>query len=208
MQTQLSSLLFFVAVIVTSCNSDCSKKVDCPAFNDAVLSEWFPYKDNTSLIFLSVNSTDTFQLKNTEKSGPYEIAVGGLGNNNRDCHASNKFQSVTQNTVNFSAELSSILYSYSTTPARFVYLKIFNNDIQAQDLKDNGFTTIIINGQPCAIEYFPSLQVGGRTYSNVQKATRDTVTIRTPGIFQVYIAKGNGLVGYSQYPSLDTKIKQ
>jgi hypothetical protein len=205
---RLCILFFVTAVIFTSCNSDCSKKVECPGFNDGALSQWFPYQDNTTLIFSSSNSIDSFFLKLIETTAPYETQRGGFGNNTGDCHASKKFQSVARNLVNLSLELSSNLASYSTTPARSVYLHILSNEIQALDLKENGFTTISINGQPCLTEFFPSLQIGNKIYSNVQKATRDTIAIRTAGIYQLYIGKGNGVLAYGQYPSLELMIKQ
>jgi hypothetical protein len=205
---RLCILFSVAAVIFTSCNSDCSKKVECPGFNDSTLSQWFPYQDNNTLIFSSVNSSDSFYLKNIETTAPYETQRGGFGNGTGDCYASKKFQSTGQGMVNMSIELSSRLASYSTTPERSVYFHILNNDIQALDLKENGFTTISINGHPCSIEFSPSVKIGNKTYSNVQKATRDTITTKAAGIYQLYIGKGNGVLAYQKYPSLEFMIKK
>jgi hypothetical protein len=54
---------------------------------------------------------------------------------------------------------------------------------------------------------FPSMQIGNKTYSNVQKATSDTITTKAPGIYQLYIGKGNGVLAYQKYPSLEFMIK-
>ena len=54
----------------------------------------------------------------------------------------------------------------------------------------------------------PMLTLNNRTFTNVMEATGDTLNTKEPGVYKIYFVQGEGLVGYSIYPTLQTWIKQ
>lgn len=80
MSTKIFLLFLNLAAVcfLTACGN-CSKKVDCPGYNDTVLNNLFPYADNQQLIFRSnTNETVLFTLKNTKTTQPYQATTGSL----------------------------------------------------------------------------------------------------------------------------------
>ena len=59
-----------------------------------------------------------------------------------------------------------------------------------------------------SVQLLPAFTIGNRTYSNVVEATGDTTNIKLTGLYKLYYAKDEGLVSYSEYPSLQTRVKQ
>lgn len=208
------ALLLFIfpgAIIFSACNAECSKKVNCPGFEDKILTYWFPYGKDSILIFSSNSSTEVFHLKNTETTTPYEITVGGYGGGSGDCFATKQFGSAETDTTGFhqfSVSLEAHLATFTTTPHRSVRLKLNNNTVYGTDLKETGFGAIDINGHKADIIYHPSLEIETKKYNDVQTAVLDTSSYKTTGIFQLYFSEGAGLVAYREYPSLLLKVKQ
>jgi hypothetical protein len=97
-----------LALSLLSCG-DCSKKIDCPGYKDDTLDSWFPYGPVQRLIFESNNNRmDTFTLRNTETTAPYQV-TGGLFSPVH-CDARKRFQSLELDTFKrnkMTVELSS-----------------------------------------------------------------------------------------------------
>ncbi|RYZ48519.1 MAG: hypothetical protein EOO14_21975 [Chitinophagaceae bacterium] len=54
----------------------------------------------------------------------------------------------------------------------------------------------------------PAVIVGTRTFTNLLEATGDTSQTKNAGVYKVYFARGKGIVAFSEYPSLQTWVKQ
>ena len=196
-------VLFFVATSFISCGV-CSKKVDCPAYKDDLLDAWFPYTDNQTLIFRStLNEVDTAVLKNTQtteayqETGSFERAV--------ICTASKTFESVERDTAGsfkFYLELS-------TGDGRHeAQLYVQRTDIIVANFSETALPQVTLNNRPAASQSLQNFTLVNRNFANVVESKVDTSGGKISGIYKLYSVKGEGIVGYSVYPSLKTWVKQ
>lgn len=196
-------LTLLLAVFLLSCGA-CSKKLDCPGYKDDTLDSWFPYKNNQQLIFLSsINISDTSTLRNTETTAPYQATGGAFSP--VYCDARKVFRSVEQDSLKQSKIVVELEASGSS---RVVNFTIGRNAFYIYDLKSNGLGQINTNGRYLVPEQKAAVTINNRTFYNVIEATGDTATSKLPGIYKLYYRQGEGLVGYSLYPSLITWVKQ
>src|SRR5437764_15153343 len=76
----------------------CSKKVDCPGFDEKAFANWMPYQDNSILIFQdSLFEKDTFTLRNKLTSTPYTSNT--YSENRNPCHSQKLLCSDEQDTL-------------------------------------------------------------------------------------------------------------
>jgi hypothetical protein len=199
----LCCFLFPLVFFLLSCG-DCSKKIDCPGYKDDTLDAWFPYGSMPQLIFESNTAQkDTFTLRNTETTAPYQ-ANGGLFSPVR-CEAHKTFQSLELDTFKrnkMTVELNSV------DKNRMAYFTVGSYSLGIYGMQANGLGQVSAGSRYLLPKILPAVTLGNRTYTNVIEATGDTVTTKVSGIYKVYYAQGEGLVSYSEYPSLTTWTKQ
>ena len=208
MKTNLLLFPFFcMAVAINSSCGICSKKIDCPGFQDTLLTAWFPYKDNDQVVFRNnLNEQENFTLKNTQTTDPYQKTSGF--NVSSACSAEKVFESEEKDSFNipkFSVQLQ--VYS-NTTLSASASLYIDRTSVYFMDLKDTAFLQVTIMGRATVKENFATLNLINRSFTNVIAATRDTSIEKSTGIYKIYYAKSKGIIGYSEYPSLKTWVKQ
>ena len=196
--------LFTTCFTLLSCG-DCSRKIDCPGYKDAVLDAWFPYRDNQRLIFLnSANKADTFTLKNTETTEPYQASSGIYGPA-PFCEARKTFSSVEldalkRNTMNI--EL------YSAKNDRRAHFFLGDDSFNVYDVAEDSLGQLAFGQRPASLQQLPSVTLGNRTLTGVVAAAIDTTNLASGRLYKLYFQKGEGLVAYSEYPSLITWVKQ
>lgn len=114
-------LIFTIPFFLLTACKDCSKKVPCPGYEDAMLDAWFPYTDKQVLVFKSnTNLFDTLQLFLAESTTAYDYTTG-LGSTNRGCFANKSFATTKKDSsyyATFRITLSSVQDAYSTTQKR------------------------------------------------------------------------------------------
>lgn len=199
----LFSLLVFVGTVYTSCG-ECGKKIACPGYNGAVLKDWFPYNDNQELVFMNdQNETDTFHLKNTATTAPYEF-ISSYGRPAR-CHAENVFMSTETDSSGYSRLRVSLNEEENFKTAR---LALSRQYINIYELEENKYARVEIGPKPAVSQHLQRASIGNRIFTNVYEAKTDTTGDKSSGIYRVFIRKGEGLVAYSEYPSLTTWVKQ
>lgn len=198
-------LLSSVLIFCYSCG-ECSKKIDCPGYQDDVLDRFFPYQDNQQLIFLSsTNEQQTLTLKNMETSEPYQ-AVGRPYGGTPICRATKRFAAAETDTSG--RTLFGITLEKEGNHFRSADFAIGRNWIRFQLFSDTGIARIDINGFSTPVKTQHNIIVGNRTFNKAIVAGRDTVGLKQPGIYQIYYTEAEGLVGYKEYPSLKTWVKQ
>ena len=205
----MKAISFFLVLVLilwlaqTSCNM-CSKKIDCPGFNDTALTAWFPYTDNQQLTFKNnLNEQQTFTLKNTFTTQPGQRTSGGFSPPPH-CSAEKRFESTEKDTSNYS---KFILQLEVYEEAKFASLSINRSTISFSNLQDTGFAQVFVRGNTI-LEKFANLSLDTRSFSNVIAATGDTSTGKYAGIYKIYFSKNTGIIAYSEYPSLKTWVKQ
>jgi hypothetical protein len=181
----------------------CSKKIDCPGFKDNVLVSLFPYSDNQQLVFRTGNEQNIFTLKNTETTEPYQT-TSGFSSPTVECYAKKVFASTETDSAGqsrFGVVLSVSDYG------REAQVMVNRTYLMFENIQDTGFQFVTIQQFPARLQYLSSLTLGTRNIANVISATRDTA-MKLSGIFKIYYTKTEGIVGYAEYPSLKTWVKQ
>lgn len=195
-------ILLFSFFIMTACTSSGARsgKVNCPAFDDKELSDWLPYHDQQELIFHSgFNAYDTFTLKNIETTPSHEVITGSFGETD-GCDAYKTFASLEVDSFN-----ASRLYIQLHTQTPFhsggrhqeANINLNGNTVDMAGLTPGGFSVVKINNKNTRLQYAAKVMVQNHPYTNVQIAIRDTAIDKSPGIYQVYISKGAGIVAYT-----------
>lgn len=195
-------LALLPAVFLLSCGA-CSKKLDCPGYKDDTLDSWFPYKNNQQLIFTSnSNTSDTATLRNTETTAPYQVTGGALSR--LYCDAKKVFRSAELDSL----KQNKIVVELISTGSRVVNFTIGRNAFYIYNLKSDGLGQISTNGRYFVPEQKAAVTINNHTFYNVVEAIGDTTASKVSGIYKLYYRQGEGLVGYSLYPSLITWAKQ
>lgn len=202
--------LFFLTGIVlaaffVSCGV-CSKKIDCPGYKDDTLDSWFPYTNNQQLVFRNdANEADTFVLKLTEITEPYQLTTGPLASP-KHCTGWKRLQGTGTNISK--DQLVTINLSTQEGKSRNIDFSIKNDGFSIYDLQSNGLGQISARGRSLLPQAQAIANVNGTPFYNVIEAIGDTATDKTRGIYKLYYKQGSGLVAYVEYPSLRTWIKQ
>lgn len=204
------TLLFFLVPILLvvffiSCGV-CSKKIDCPGYKDDTLDSWFPYQNNQQLIFRnSANEADTFILKTTEITAPYQLTTGPLAGP-KSCVGWKRLEGSRLSAPK--ENLVAINLSTQDGKLRTVDFSIGNIGFDIYDLQSNGLGQVSSAGRSLLPQAQIVVTVGGFPFYNVIEAIGNTVANKTQGIYKLYYKQGMGVLAYSEYPSLQTWIKQ
>lgn len=199
---KLTYLLICAGAVGAFAFTFCTGKISCPGFEEAAFASTFAYTDRQQLIFATSNGErDTFLLRNTNTTAPYEETNGLYGN--RGCYADKIFESVqldTSRRPRFNLRLSRSSYGDQVN----FYLKKTSVDFT---VSDTSILQATINGKYAFKTELGTTMIGNQTYPNVQLYKIDTTELR-PGLFQIYYSKPVGIIGYAEYPSLKQWVKQ
>ncbi len=199
-----SFMVFFDSCQVCSC-----KKVPCPAFNDPEFINWFPYAVYQKIIFSNNSLTDTITIDHLDRSVGYE-ANKGCFHSASGC-AMNYYLSSQEILSNYSSKFflgfSSQTPFESSVTTKGITLKFYNFICNGSDVNSQGLE---LNTGIYSSQYHPSLTIAGHLYNNVQVVTKDTTSVgnKTGGVYKIFLAKNQGMIGYEDYPALSTWIKQ
>lgn len=195
------SLLITIGFI--SCGL-CSKKVDCPGYKDELLDSWFPYSDGQQLRFRSnTNDEVTYTLENTETTVPYEASSGAYGAGPR-CEAQKVFASVEKDSLGSN---KAAIFLQSIEGQRQNSFSFGRNHFSISFVGENSAIVNTGSRNMTLVEQ-PSVTLGNRVFTNLLEATGDTNQTKNAGVYKVYFAKGEGIIAFSEYPSLQTWVKQ
>ncbi len=208
----IAGAFFTLCLFVFTGCKDCSKKVPCPGYEDAVLDAWFPYFNNQVLVFKNnSNVYDSIILQLTDSTIAYDFTTG-LGRSNSGCNASKAFASVKKDSSNYPAFgilLSSALPAFTTTPNRAASFNFKNRFFTGQDLQENGFASFMlpegVYRTPVSLNNF---LLNGKIYPIAQYVLSDTAQNNAPGAYKIIYAKNYGIIAYETNPGAISWVKQ
>ncbi|MBC7867246.1 MAG: hypothetical protein H7X88_06915 [Gloeobacteraceae cyanobacterium ES-bin-316] len=205
-------VIFAGSLFIYSCK-DCSKKVPCPAYEDAILDAWFPYSDQQQLVFKSnSNSFDTFNLNLTELTDAYEYTTGVYGGGNGGCNATKSFSATKKDSLNYPAfriSLNKGTDLYSTAPVRNTGFSFYKKFFSGQNLGEGGFSNFSVLTEYNIIpQTFTNYSLNGILYPIVQSASTDTSLDNSAGVYKIIYAKNYGIIAYESNPGAVLWIKQ
>lgn len=203
-------MLVALSAGILSCGI-CSRRIDCPGFRETALSTWLPYQNADRLVFTGGGSSQTFTLRDLYTTEPYTSRTSTSGGQN--CYATKSFISEEANPTttqpHFRAELEIMSLENDDDPQLLnASIQMNGQYINLRNLADTGFANVQVNFRPAVTQLLSAVSFNGRNYGPVQMAILDTTKIKEPGIFQVYMAPGHGLIAWREYPSLTLWAKQ
>lgn len=202
--TLLGAIIF--ALTFWSCNI-CTKKVSCPEFNDETLESWFPYDAGLKLRFLSNSQLQMFTFDDVTTSGPYMSEGRGCTSNRRGSSKEVDAGGVPM----FIFDLQRFDPAFNGGSSRAVNLRLLGLQFKGTDPDEEGFQQVFneSHGGMGMLKYHPSIQLGGKTFYNVQSIYFDTISnLPKAPVFKVYISRQNGLVAYETYRPVLLWVKE
>jgi hypothetical protein len=201
MKLILTICLSLTTILFNSCTVCSCKKVPCSAFSDTIFSRWFPYNTGDEVIFQSTSGSDTVSLYVT-KSEAYEASQGCFGASS-GCSAG--YCQIYSNELSSSYSKKLHVEIFDTSPKN-ISLTFYQFNCQGTDIADTGMVLIDTSSYS---KYYPSFNIGGKTFSNVQLIAKDTTASNTiAGPYKIFLVKNTGIVAYETYPDLALWIKQ
>lgn len=200
------SLLFCSSYLLQACSSNsggdtCScKQVSCPAYKNGNFDVWFPYTQSQQIVFADsakVAADDTMVITTVSATQSYE-AEQGCGSANSGC-SSDKY--IYSPSLTFSYNSSSD-WAGNVLDSNYL-LTVYGFTTTATGLSSAGLSGTIMLSQ-----FYPSLNIGGQSYANVQMIfSADTTNVKD-FVYQVYLQKGTGLLAFRYYPSHTLFVKK
>lgn len=189
-----------LVIAIASCGI-CSKKVSCPAFEDEVLEDWFPLEKAKSLSFRSAaNQLQTFTFDITT-SEPYRVIEEYAGGCSAYKQAISK-QNDLPGRPAISFQLTTSRRRDESDNERTVSILLFGLSCFGTDLGSEGLRKVVRDnkGEMGMLQYYPSVQLAGKTFTNVQSIYFDTTgTAPKSAVYKLYISRQNGLIAYETY---------
>jgi hypothetical protein len=191
---------------LNACTEECDKRVPCPGYEENELDAWLPIDTKTKLTFsTNTNLQQTFTFYNVYTSKPAEVRE-----RTGACMAHKRGSSVERDNIYGSLlelDLQSTTPFYETKASLSATIRLMGTTLYAQDLQEKGFLeySTYNNNRTVLRYYYNSIQLNGKSFSNVQSAMIDTLGLdgqNTTMLYRIYIAKGQGLIAYETYPGL------
>ena len=191
------ALIFGVAQVAFSFCSD----TICPAFNDKNFDQWFPYKKGQQFIFSNGIQKDTITIAEVTRSEESRRS-GGFGSPACSPYV--------------------IVNSVETGPVNYYKLALWGNDnyyrINVYDFSidylNSSDSGLIAAASPAGynahlrFEYPRNSSFNGVLYQKLEIISRDTTSIKSAGIYKIWLAPNKGVIAYEEYPGLVQWIKQ
>ena len=212
MKIYLCAACFIAVYFFSGCTMCSTKKVPCNGFNEPAFAQWFPYTENTRLLFKNLASSDTFSylISNVYKTVPYEATRGGYNNRTEGCISSIEISSDNNGTA---AGYLDIFYSakeyFDNGPVeKGMSISFKKGDWNCGEITATGFATISNIQAPVISINNNVLFENGITYPTVITLTNDTLFNKTEKAYKLFIAKNIGIIGCEIYPSKQKYVIQ
>ncbi len=206
-----STIAILFLMLLSSCKSECSKKVPCPAYKDAVLDAWFPYKNKQQLVFKNgVGVNDTLNLVLDDSTAAYDYQTG-FSTLNRGCSAGKTFSSAQKDSFYYSLFTIRLLDeqdAYSTTQKRSAAITFGRTTFFGQDLGDNGFAGFSIGLWNISPKTITNYALNGKIYPLAQSVYSDSAFTKKSGVYKITYAKNYGIILYEKNPDSEVWVRQ
>jgi len=191
------ALIFgFIQVAFSFCS-----EIICPAFNDENFDQWFPYKTGQVHIFSNGIQKDTITIADVTRSEETRRR-GGYGSQSCGAYVSvNSSETGTTNYYKFSIGGNNEYYRIGLHDFSIAYL----------NSSDSGLITSPsppgYNAQ-FKFEYPRNSYFNSMFYEKLEIISRDTMSIKSAGVYKIWLAANKGIIAYEEYPGLTRWIKQ
>ena len=180
------------------------KTYHCPAFADSAVTHWFPYYTGQQVTFVTAGGTQAvLHIGMVWKTPAYDTSVTlnfSPGVHAFDCVATDSILSAEVDTNQHHLLLLQCYQHDTVATLSSLSLTLKGGNFYGYGINNNGLT-----GDAYAHAQYDTLQhfvLPGHTWSLVQRIQLlDTAGLQVGAPYKLYIAPGNGVVGYELYPS-------
>ncbi len=203
----MGSIGSFICLFFLYSCEDCSKKIPCPGYEDALLDAWFPYKNGQQLIFkTSGNKTDTFRLQLSDSTVAYDSREAN------GCNAFKSFRAIETDSF-FRTKLYITMGvsqpAYSTDMVRGASINLFSGHFNGTQLTQDGFESFSgESGTNLVTNNLRNFSLNGITYPVVQSVQKDTINNKQVIVYKIYLAKNFGIIAFEKNPGAELWIKE
>lgn len=195
-------LFLLIPFIFQACGVCTRKTVTCPSYDSTYRKQWFPYTKGQKLIFknATTNTLDTFAVTDCKVIDEDEsTSYGGYSSKGGLCASEFYIRFLSQQDTTplaYYVRHSNYTYMPSKSSSEFGEIRFnFGTFSYKMTEKDSLSAT---NGS-----YLSSFTLeNGITYTGLQSLVTTSKNNTGTYIGKLYIAKGQGLVGFIEYPSL------
>lgn len=205
MKLLLTLVTISYLLLTEACTTCSTKKITCPAFNEPLFFEWFPYQVNQYVYYKNLSSGDTvgYFVYHKYQSEQQEITTGGYGGGSRYCPAE---ASINGSNNDFFKGSISIYYWVpndlnGNNTSKTLEILFYNSQWKANAILNK---TIEAPEASAGISITTQNNIqfaNGITYANMVTFTQDTLGTKEDKVYKLYIAKNAGIVGFEMYPS-------
>jgi hypothetical protein len=195
-------LLLLVSVLVMACNHDDIDN-NCSGFNDPILDAWFPYGANPTVTFAtSGGTTETYTMVKTSVTTPYTLTA------NVPCQGEKIYESTEKNAQGAALYTVKLKQTALAGVEHAVNINMKGIEMGLYGVSPDKVNTALVFQTSAPPEFLPSINLDGRTFTNVSLAKSDTSTMKAPRPYQVFFTKGYGVLAYRDYPSNTLWVRQ
>ena len=198
----LFTVFFYLAL--TGCRS---KTILCPAFDKTNFVKWFPYKKGEMVTFRNTTTEKIYSqpIEDVLYSSEYVKNPGGMYGFDKSCNQS-------ANVTSDSMSISYVVYQEGVNgPINSVVLNVsvVGGGFMAGNISENSLTEQPTSSAANSVVYKTNASIfpGGTVYERLAIITA-TGNFNHSRPDELYIAKGNGLVGYKMHKTGELWIRQ
>ena len=194
----------FAGVYCISCKCS-SKTIDCPGYEGKVFENWINYSDSMVLTFrTSSGEQKTFNLRKSFTTEPYQATSSW--EKSVTCNAEQRFESTERDSLMYAVFGVSLREGdeFNGSAGFWINKTSAQFDLRSKD----SIQSARIDYYNAHLLFNNTILLDNKSFSNVVEATRDTLDKKKAGIYKIYLAKQQGVVGYVEYPSLKLWVKQ
>lgn len=209
---KLNAQYFAVLVITAISFVACRQREDCRAFNETLFNNWFPYETGVSYGFVSSDGRrDVLVIDEKDYTQAHTIDHGAGLTYVARCEVSGEMRALTEkgkpDEIGMRLLQSQV---FAGAESDYVALEFRGSKQFLLNAKDNELGGKHERGSTFYYAHeLPSLDVAGKTYQNiVQIVVSDESEATRCGLKDIYIAKGQGILGYRTYPGYSEYWKE
>ena len=198
--TQYLILLVITAISLNACR----QKEDCPAFDETLFNNWFPYETGVNYNFISSDGIrEVLVIDEKDFTKAYSIDHGTKPTYTAKCDVHGEMRALTDKDKPDEMGMK-LLQSQVFAGAKSDYVEIEFRGSK-QFLLNATENTLGGRHERGSTQFstleLPSLDVNGITYKAVIQITiTDEDEAARCGLKDIYIAKGQGILGYRTFP--------
>ncbi|MBZ0098594.1 MAG: hypothetical protein K8F30_05895 [Taibaiella sp.] len=198
-------VLYLIFLTITAISfSACRQHEDCPAFDETLFNDWFPYETGVDYSFVSSDGIrEVLVIDEKDFTKAYSIDHGAKPTYTAKCDVHGEMRALTDkdkpDEIGMRLQQSQV---FAGMKSDYVVLEFRGSKQILLNATENTLGGRHERGSTqFSTQEHHSLDVNGMTYNTVIQITiTDESEAARCGLKDIYIAKGQGILGYRSFP--------